>query len=107
MTSVLCLPVAEQYPSNTATSEESTSTRISVTGMSRGLEVISDSLNSQNTWILRLSLRDLGKRCVFHAGSLRDLLVLAFVLVKHSERVGEKFFLCHERHFIAIYCYLQ
>ena len=82
-------------------------TRISVTDMSRGLEVISDSLNSQNTWILRLSLRDLGKRCVFHASSLRDLLVLAFVLVKHSERVGEKFFLCHRGHFIAIYCSLQ
>ena len=107
MTSVLCFPVAEQYPSNTATSDESTSTRISVTDMSSGLEVISDSLNSQNTWILRLSLRDLGKRCVFHASSLRDLLVLAFVLVKHSERVGEKFFLCHRGHYIVIYCYLQ
>ena len=71
------------------------------------LEVISDRLNRQNAGVLRHALRDLGKRCVFHAGSLRDLLVLAFVLVKHSERVGEKFFLCHERHFIAIYCYLQ
>ena len=107
MTSVLCFPVAEQYPSNTATSDESTSTRISVTDMSSGLEVISDRLDRQNTWILRLSLRDLGKRCVFHASSLRDLLVLAFVLVKHSERVGEKFFLCHRGHFIAIYCSLQ
>ena len=37
MTSVLCLPVAEQYPSRTATSDESTSTRVSVTDMSSGL----------------------------------------------------------------------
>ena len=40
MTSERCLPVAEQYPSSTATSVESTSTRSSVIGMSNGLALI-------------------------------------------------------------------
>ena len=68
MTSVLCLPVAEQYPSNTATSDESTSTRISVTDMSSGLlEVVSQVLNGFNARIRRYSLMNLGDCRIWNA----------------------------------------
>ena len=63
MTSVLCFPVAEQYPSNTATSEESTSTRSSVVDMSCSLlKVVSQVLNGFNSRIRSYSLMNLGDR---------------------------------------------
>ena len=59
MTSVLCLQVAEQSPSSTATSDESTSTRISVTGMSRGLVILENLLVKANQSIAKIPVRNL------------------------------------------------
>ena len=63
MKAVLHLPVAEQYPSKTATSDESNSTRISVTDMSCSLlKVVSQVLNGFNSRIRSYSLMNLGDR---------------------------------------------